>query len=150
MNNLSHKSKISSTWVQREVLIYISNFRKSRGKSCPRFPLLLDLLGQIFSLLFHTALMSLILSGFTAAKRHNPELYPATNSPAGKEKNPKPLCRLECLKKICLRVLLKSGTHTWLCTHQSFWCQPFQVLLGCWLMLLHSLHLHLLCTGYFA
>lgn len=150
MNNLSHKSKISSTWVQREVLIYISNFRKSRGKSCPRFPLLLDLLGQIFSLLFHTALMSLKLSGFTAAERHNPELYPATDSPAGKEKNPKPLCRLECLKKICLRVLLKSGTHTWLCTHQSFWCQPFQVLLGCWLMLLHSLHLHLLCTGYFA
>lgn len=126
-----------------EAPIYLLHFRKSRGKSCPRFPLLLDLLREIFTLLFHTALMSLKLSGFTAAERqreHNRELYPATDSPAGKEEVPKALCRLECLEESCLRVWFKSGTHTWLCTDQSSWCQPSQVLLGCWLMLLHSLH----------
>lgn len=129
--------------MQREVPIYLLYFRKSRGKSCFRFPLPLDLLRENTSLLFHTALMSLKLSGFTAAERrweHNPELYPATDSPAGKEENPKALHRLECLKKSCLSDWFKSGTHTWLCTHQSSWCQPSQVLLGCWLMLLHSLH----------
>lgn len=129
--------------MQREVPIYLLHFRKSRGKSCLRFLLPLDLPTEIFSLLFHTALMSLKLSGFTAAewwREHNPELYPATDLPAGKEENPKALYRLECLKKSCLRVWCKSATHTWLRTHQSSWCQPSQVLLGYWLMLLHSLH----------
>lgn len=38
--------------MQIEVPLYLLHFRNSRSKSCPRSPLLLDLLVEIFSLLF--------------------------------------------------------------------------------------------------
>lgn len=128
--------------MQSEVPVYLSRFRNSRGKSCPRSPLLLDLPREIFLLPFHAALMSLKPSGFTAAERwreHSPELYPATDLPGGEEGKPKAPCRWQCLKKSCLRVWFQPGTHDWLSAHGCSCCQPSRAPLGCWMVLLRPL-----------
>lgn len=103
--------------MQSQVPGYFLHFKTSRGKSCPRCPLLLDLLREIFSLLFHAVIMSLKPNRFTAAEQwreHNPELYPAMDFRGGEKGNLKAPCRLECLKESCLRVWFKSGTHNWI------------------------------------